>query len=163
MNRLPVFILMTCCWLGRVGGLVGTVVLMACSQEMESQPSFSYQEAPRRQSPPDSIARSSATSGAQLQPPQDEQGSRLFAVNCRHCHGSHGDGDGPVAGYLQQLPVNLHAPSVQSKSPEELFLVITQGLDVMPAFKPYLSSQERWALVNFVHSLNHQPTGKPTP
>jgi mono/diheme cytochrome c family protein len=138
----------------------GMVLCWGCSSEdMKTQPSFSFQEAPRRHSPQGSVPRSQTTfipSHSQPDSRPHAQGKNLYAINCSHCHGPHGDGDGAAAGFLQRLPPNLHAPAVQQKSPSSLFQIITHGLDAMPAFRPYLSPTERWALVEFVRSL--EPT-----
>jgi mono/diheme cytochrome c family protein len=131
------------------------VVLGGCPSDMREQPSFSYQEAPRRHSPPESIPQltpfSHVVSPASLQ--EVTPGAQLFGINCQHCHGQDGTGDGPVAGFLPELPANLHAPEIQKKSEAELFKVVTHGEHAMPAFEKFLSEDERWAVVSFVKAL----------
>lgn len=142
---------LSCCLLISAAALLG-----GCPDDMREQPSFSSQEAPRLHSPPDSVPV-----GKSLSAPQPfvnaDAGSRLFSINCRHCHGTEGMGDGPVAGFFPDLPANLHAPAVQKKSDEELYQVITNGEKVMPAFALFLTSEERWALVSFVRELAALP------
>src|SRR5205823_1983396 len=74
------------------------------------------------------------------------EGRQLFLINCAHCHGVHGDGDGPVAGSLIELPPNLHAPHVQKHAGGYLYQIITEGKNSMPGFKGELSATERWAI-----------------
>jgi mono/diheme cytochrome c family protein len=140
--------------------LVGCV-MSACSRDMQEQPSFVAQEAPRKHSPAGSVpinSREALPAPPPRTPEIVNEGERLFAINCAHCHGSLGDGDGPVAGDLSELPANLHAPQVQKHSAVELYQTITEGKDVMPAFKGELSAKDRWAIAYFVKSLE---TAKP--
>lgn len=127
-------------------------LMWGCSKDMEEQPSFSFQEAPRLQSPQRSIPRTgpwyARTSTGKI-----ADGSHLFSINCTHCHGPQGNGDGPVAGYLPELPPNLHAPAIQQKSDAVLYGIVTKGEKVMPAFETFLSAEERWAVVSFLRSL----------
>ncbi|GJL57789.1 MAG: hypothetical protein NPIRA03_06460 [Nitrospirales bacterium] len=152
--------------------IVAGLFLWGCSNEMEEQPSYSYQEAPRVHSPPESTPHmtpfSFATSPLEhTKNPID--GAWLFAINCTHCHGREGMGDGPVAGYLPDLPPNLHASAVQQKPDKVLYTIITHGENVMPAFEPFLSQEERWALVKFLRTFPDQApssiplTQKPNP
>jgi cytochrome c553 len=138
--------------------LCAGVVSGGCPNDMREQPSFSYQEAPRRHSPPGSIPQltpfshvASPVSLRKVMPP-----AQLFAINCEHCHGQDGTGDGPVAGYLPELPANLHAPEIQKKPEAELFKVVTHGEHAMPAFEQFLSEDERWALVSFIKSFDEK-------
>jgi len=123
---------------------------------MRHQPAFTSQEAPRRHSPEGSVPQVTARSQISVPPAphgQTTQGARLFAVNCAHCHGDEGIGNGPVAGYLPELPTNLQAPIVQLKPDVVLYAIVTHGMDAMPAFEKFLSSGERWALVSFLRSF----------
>ncbi|WP_447980080.1 c-type cytochrome [Candidatus Nitrospira bockiana] len=132
-----------------------------CSEDMVEQPSYQAQEAPRRHSPPDSVPRGSRKLPPPLPVgllPAHEQADRLFAVNCRHCHGAEGHGDGPVAGFLKELPKNLHSDHVQAQSEREVYDVITDGKDVMPSFRGLLSTEERWWLARYVKSLMREPS-----
>lgn len=128
-----------------------------CPSDMREQPSFSSQEAPRLHSPPGSIPQGTPVSSLVTSPASKERGksgARLFAINCEHCHGPQGTGDGPVAGFLPELPANLQAPAVQQKPDAELYGIMTHGKKAMPAFAQFLSREERWALVSFINSLD---------
>ncbi|MBA3965760.1 MAG: cytochrome c [Nitrospirales bacterium] len=138
------------------------VLLWGCPKDMEEQPSFSSQEAPRLHSPEGSIPQvGPPSSHTSLE--QANVGAHLFSINCSHCHGPEGIGDGPVAGFLPELPANLQAPAVQQKPDDELYGIVTNGEKVMPAFDKFLSREERWMLVSFVRSLVDSPTFKAFP
>lgn len=136
-----------------------------CPNDMREQPSFSYQEAPRLHSPQGSIPQVTPfyhLTSPTLSTERVPHGAQIFAINCAHCHGARGMGDGAVAGYLPDLPANLQAPAVQQKPDAVLYRIVTNGEKVMPAFRMFLSSEERWALVAFLRSLSdHAPSSDP--
>ena len=136
--------------------LVMCLAAAGCSSNMTDQPSYQPQEPPRLQSPSGSVPRPSRALPEDPPPRTDDRlqrGARLFRVNCAHCHGQTGEGDGPVAPYLSYPPVNLHASHVQAKPEPALYAILTDGLDVMPAFRGILSAEERWAVVYLVKSM----------
>lgn len=137
--------------------IIGAGVLMGgCPNDMREQPSYSSQELPRRHSPQGSIPHVnpfSHSSPPRESPEIKNDGAQLFAINCAHCHGPQGMGDGPVAGFLPDLPANLQASAVQRKTDGELFGIVTKGKDVMPAFELFLSDEERRNVVSFVRTL----------
>jgi mono/diheme cytochrome c family protein len=142
-------------WLGCAA--LAFTSITACSRDMEEQGSYQSQEAPRKHSPPGSIPLNSRTIRSSTPVTPDEQldaGKRLFRINCVHCHGSSGGGDGPVAGYLRELPKNLQAPHVQRESVDALYAIVTEGKDMMPSFKGELSATERWAVAEYITSLS---------
>jgi mono/diheme cytochrome c family protein len=135
--------------------IAACLLVLSCSQDMQEQPSYQAQEAPRKHSPLGSVPRESRAIPTlrDNKAARTQAGGRLFAINCSHCHGPNGEGDGPVAGYLKELPKNLRASHVQTKSNAELYDILTNGRDAMPAFKGELSAEERWAIVEFVKAM----------
>jgi mono/diheme cytochrome c family protein len=134
-------------------------LLGGCSRDMQEQPSYQPQEAPRRHSAPGSVPRESRAvlSIGKIQdadaPPQ---GERLYRVNCLHCHGPRGEGDGPVAAYLREKPANLRSSDVQDKTQADIYEIVSHGKDVMPAFRGELSADERWTVATFIKRLGSQ-------
>ncbi len=129
--------------------------VQACSRDMQEQPSYQPQEAPRLHSPIGSVPRDSRSvirsTGA---PAALDEGPRLFRVNCAHCHGAQATGEGPVAPYLREKPTNLRNPEVRRLSEDALFQIVTDGKDVMPPFKGELSAGERRSLASYIKSLS---------
>jgi mono/diheme cytochrome c family protein len=84
-----------------------------------------------------------------------ERGEILFQINCSHCHGTTGEGNGPVAPFLaNKKPANLTLDVTQQKSDGTLFLTISNGIpDTMPALNENLTVRERWDVVNFIRTL----------
>jgi mono/diheme cytochrome c family protein len=140
-----------------VAVILGLCAAPGCSKDMQDQPSYHPQEAPRKHSPEGSVPRLSravAVKPAQRTEARLQYGARLFAINCTHCHGAQGEGDGPVASYLKEPPANLHNPRIQSKPDADIYEVVTNGKeDEMPSFKGLLSAEERWAVAHYVKAL----------
>lgn len=84
-----------------------------------------------------------------------ERGELLFQINCSHCHGTTGEGNGPVAPFLaNKKPANLTLDVTQQKSDGTLFLTISNGVpDTMPALNENLTVRERWDIVNYIRTL----------
>ena len=127
-----------------------------CSRDMQDQPSYNPQDAPRRHSAAGSVpGESRAILSVERMHDADApaRGEQLYRVNCLHCHGPSGEGNGPVAAYLREKPANLRSGPVQNKTQQELYEIVTHGKDVMPAFRGELSADERWAVAQHVKSL----------
>lgn len=130
---------------------------------MEIQPSYKPMENPLpvpAQSIPVEGAAYIPGMGAPVNPiAADEislaRGAQLYSINCSHCHGTGGQGDGPVAAFLQnRKPADLTTDVVQSKSDGAIFLVISSGVPgSMPALNENLTVRDRWDVVNFVRTL----------
>jgi putative copper export protein/mono/diheme cytochrome c family protein len=87
-------------------------------------------------------------------------GAALFAANCAVCHGAEARGDGPAAKSLPVRPADLTAPHFWAHTEGDLFWFISHGITApsgavtMPAFGNALSSDARWALVDFLRAHN---------
>lgn len=84
-----------------------------------------------------------------------ERGAVLFQINCAQCHGTGGEGNGPIAPFLAvKKPANLTSDVTQQKSDGTLFLTISNGVpDAMPALNENLTVRERWDLVNYIRTF----------
>lgn len=81
-----------------------------------------------------------------------ELGRRRYEVFCAVCHGVLGDGRGPVARNMsiRQPPSLLGS----AQRPDGFFYAaITEGYGYMPSYRPWLSDEERWAVVSYVRAL----------
>ena len=137
------------------------LLMTGCSRDMQEQPSYEPQEAPRLHSPLGAVPRDSrAVITGSLEESMSE-GVNLFRINCSHCHGTTGRGNGPAAAYLKEKPADLHKPEVQTLSDSALYDVLTRGKDVMPPFKGELSAKERRSIVAYVKSLPKSMLEKP--
>ncbi len=80
-------------------------------------------------------------------PPDAAAGLAIFAEHCAGCHGTYGQGDGPMVERLPAPPPDFTDPTVARRlDPAAAFRVITDGrLDrFMPPFRDSLSQEQRW-------------------
>ena len=85
-------------------------------------------------------------------PQSIEQGKKLFLTYCAPCHGPDGKGGGPVAKRASFPPPSLPS-SAGRRSKGFLYATIRNGGSIMPSFGYAMSSNERWAVVNFLKSI----------
>ncbi len=91
-----------------------------------------------------------------------ERGQKLFHDYCRTCHGSQGQGDGPIVGPgLFPAPPSLHTDTARSFKDGRIFHVITRGQNAMPSYADKLNTEDRWAVIHFLRAL--QRSLHPTP
>lgn len=117
-----------------------------------------FQEGPRRAAPAEAvpvqgpvlIAGQPATAPLPASDLSIQRGETLFNINCDMCHGPGGRlGEAPLAKYFPEA-ADLTSDRVQSKSPEEIFLVITNGHNRMPSLRENVTPGETWDIVNYV-------------
>jgi mono/diheme cytochrome c family protein len=80
------------------------------------------------------------------------RGKTAYTAQCFTCHGASGRGDGPQATQLAKNPGNL--TNLQGQSDGALFWKVSEGKDPMPRFAQMLSEQQRWDVVNYIHTLS---------
>jgi copper transport protein len=82
------------------------------------------------------------------------RGQQLYTANCAVCHGTSGHGDGPAARTLNPPPLDLtiHVPLHPDAV---LYGWISNGVPstAMPAWKDQISPDDRWHLLNYLHSI----------
>ena len=78
-----------------------------------------------------------------------ERGKMLYLKFCATCHGTNGQGDGPLADKLTPKPADL-VERAAHHSDGDFAWKIANGRGAMPAFKNQLSEDEIWDLTNFL-------------
>lgn len=80
------------------------------------------------------------------------RGEELFLRSCAPCHGSAGDGNGPVtqAGIP---PFDLRVEQARAYPDGYLYGIIRVGRGLMPAYGHQLTEFDRWHIVNYVRQL----------
>jgi high-affinity iron transporter len=81
----------------------------------------------------------------------------VFAERCQPCHGDRGKGDGPQAAHIVgPKPADLGDPAVMGGTTlTDVYRRVSIGIPgtAMPAFEGELSEEDRWAVANFVMTL----------
>ena len=100
-----------------------------------------------------------------VKPTEDSiaRGKEIFIDKCIKCHGDSGRGDGNLAGSLFTKPADLVGEKISTQPDGALFYKISKGKDAMPAWAVLLTGEERWHLINYIHSLRQEENkGKTT-
>jgi mono/diheme cytochrome c family protein len=91
-----------------------------------------------------------------------ERARGVYLVNCASCHGTAGDGRGPVAAYYVNNPVAavppiaLDSPRVRARTDGQLWWIIRNGLGNMPPYADLLTDEEVWLTVHFIRAVQGQ-------
>ena len=79
-------------------------------------------------------------------------GKAVYTKECLSCHGDGGKGDGKAAKDCNPKPNDLTMPKVWEQSDGAIFWKITEGKKPMPTFDKLLSEDQRWQVINYMHS-----------
>jgi len=80
-------------------------------------------------------------------------GRRAFTERCALCHGALADGHGSLTAAFGGKPANLQADAFRAIPDGEIYWVIVNGKDAMPAQGADLTPEECWAVVHYLRAL----------
>jgi mono/diheme cytochrome c family protein len=84
---------------------------------------------------------------------------KWWTIDCAMCHGASGDGKGDLAKDMKLQIVDFTNPdTLKDRTDGEIFYIIKNGHNDMPAEGPRVKTEENWDLVNYVRSLAKQKT-----
>lgn len=85
-------------------------------------------------------------------------GQRVYRTHCLSCHGPTGLGDGHLARKLRQPPAAFTVRLTPTHSDGDLFYWIQHGMagTAMPAFAEYVSQEDTWHVINYMHQFRGQ-------
>lgn len=97
-------------------------------------------------------------------PPRLQRGATLFATFCQVCHGSTGQGNGPVTQHGFPAPPSLLADRARQMKDGQMFHILTYGQGNMSTYAGQLSPHDRWCAILHVRKLQEQekPSAKPS-
>jgi mono/diheme cytochrome c family protein len=79
---------------------------------------------------------------------------KWWTVDCAMCHGPNGNGKTDMATDMKFKLADFTDPaSLKDRTDGELFYIIKNGYQQMPAEGPRIKPEENWDLVNYVRSL----------
>jgi mono/diheme cytochrome c family protein len=89
-----------------------------------------------------------------------KRGQERFNIYCATCHGLDGAGDGLVARRASELeqptwvkPLSIHDDGVITQKTGKLFRTISYGIRKMPGYEAQISTEDRWAIIVYIKSL----------
>ena len=86
------------------------------------------------------------------------EAARLFNINCAICHGTGGQGNGPLSGKIGAI-ANLTLPNYVALGDGTIYHVITYGKNEMGSYAPQLNRKQRWELVQYIRTLQPKAEG----
>jgi mono/diheme cytochrome c family protein len=82
------------------------------------------------------------------------RGRKWWTLDCEMCHGKNGDGKGETAKDMKLTMMDFTNPdTLKDRTDGEIFYIIKNGHNDMPAEGPRVKTEENWDLVNLVRSF----------
>jgi mono/diheme cytochrome c family protein len=79
---------------------------------------------------------------------------KWWTLDCAMCHGASGDGKGDIAKDMKLNVADFtNANTLKDRADGEIYYIIKNGHNDMPAEGPRIKPAEGWDLVNYVRSL----------
>jgi mono/diheme cytochrome c family protein len=79
---------------------------------------------------------------------------KWWTLDCEMCHGKNGDGKGETAKEMKLTMMDFTNPdTLKGRTDGEIFYVIKNGHNDMPAEGPRVKDEEGWDLVNYVRAF----------
>jgi S-disulfanyl-L-cysteine oxidoreductase SoxD len=112
--------------------------------------------------PPMSLEQATIKMHNPLQPNAQTlaSGRQQFETYCAPCHGSSGQGDGPVAHLLSKPPKNLISGTSKDLPDGYIYGAIRDGVLSMPSYAEELPTEQRWQVVTYLRSMQQAAAGK---
>jgi cytochrome c5 len=84
-----------------------------------------------------------------------ERGKLVYERNCSVCHGTLGQGNGPVVDANNKFPFApaVNGAATQARSDGYLYAVIDVGRNFMPPYGSRIPHADRWAVVTYMRQL----------
>jgi|SRR5579863_8623678 len=87
-------------------------------------------------------------------PESTARAQKWWKLDCEMCHGKTGDGKGETAKEMKLQMMDMTDPAtLKDRTDGDLFYIIKNGHNDMPAEGPRVKTEEAWDLVNYVRSF----------
>ena len=121
------------------------VVMSAPIQEPKGAPPTTAPQAPTKPIPPKIVPTHESLGRAK----------KMYGYDCAMCHGTDGVGKGDLASQMKLTLSDMSTPAtLKDKTDEELYGIIRDGKDKMPAEGNRMNPEEGWSIVAYVRSLS---------
>ncbi len=128
------------------------LVLLAPGLPAQQSSTQTQQNAPTYAAIPVEAAK--APNPVKSSPESLARAQKWWALDCAMCHGKNGDGKGETAQDMKLKIADFTDPAILSgRTDGEIFYIIKNGHNDMPAEGPRIKTEENWDLVNYVRSL----------
>ena len=87
-------------------------------------------------------------------PDSAARAKKWWTLDCEMCHGKAGDGKGETAKEMKLSMMDFtDSATLKDRTDGELFYIIKNGHNDMPAEGPRVKTEEAWELVNYVRAF----------
>ena len=87
-------------------------------------------------------------------PESAARAKKWWTLDCEMCHGKAGDGKGDTAKEMKLTMMDFTNPeTLKDRTDGEIFYIIKNGHNDMPAEGPRVKNEEAWDLVNYVRGF----------
>lgn len=87
-------------------------------------------------------------------PESAARAKRWWTLDCEMCHGKNGDGKGETAKEMKLTMMDFTSPdTLKDRTDGEIFYIVKNGHNDMPAEGPRLKAEETWDLVNYIRAF----------
>jgi mono/diheme cytochrome c family protein len=132
--------------------LVPALILFVFSALPQQSPTSSAQKTPSYAAIPVEAAKQ--PNPVKSTPESLARAKKWWALDCEMCHGKNGDGKGETAKEMKLQTADFTDPAtLKDRTDGEVFYIIKNGHNEMPAEGPRVKTEENWDLVNYVRSL----------
>jgi len=96
-------------------------------------------------------------------PESAARAKKWWTVDCEMCHGKNGDGKGDTAKDMKLKMMDFTDPAtLKDRTDGEIFYIIKNGHNDMPAEGPRVKTEEAWDLVNYIRAFAKKPADEKT-
>lgn len=89
-------------------------------------------------------------------PESIKQGETLYSQYCKGCHGDHAIRQKNATCTPTFCPADLRNPKLWRLGEGAVYWTITDDRNPMPCFSHRLTDEQRWNIVNYLHSLTKE-------
>ena len=115
-------------------------------QQSSTQKSSSYAAIP--------VEAAKQSNPVKPSPESAARAKKWWALDCEMCHGKSGDGKGETAKEMKLAMMDFTNPeTLKDRTDGEVFYIIKNGHNDMPAEGPRVKNEEAWDLVNYVRAF----------
>jgi mono/diheme cytochrome c family protein len=82
-----------------------------------------------------------------------DRGEERFNINCSHCHGKLGRGDGMIALRGFKKPPSYHDDRLRQAPASYFYDVMTNGFGAMSAYADQVTPEDRWKIAAYIRVL----------
>lgn len=128
------------------------LILVSTAQQPSSTPNSQTQKTPSYSAIPVQATRE--TNPVKPSPESLARARKWWTLDCEMCHNKNGDGKGETARDMKLTMFDLTDPAtLKERTDGEIYWIIKNGHNDMPAEGTRINAETGWDLVNYVRSL----------